>query len=325
MREFTVGEKEAGIRADKYVMRLLDKAPKGFVYKMLRKKNIVLNDRKITGSETLKESDVIKIYFSDETFEKFSSFKTYNTFSDNEVKCGKIDIIYEDKDIIIINKPAGVLSQKADKNDYSANEQIIDYLISSGQLKREELAVFRPSVCSRLDRNTSGLLIAGKTMKGLQETGELIKSRRLQKYYGCIVYGNVSEGAGIQGYLVKDHASNIVRVTRTAYEGGGSYIETEYKPAENLGDFTFLEVHLITGRSHQIRAHLAAEGYPVCGDPKYGNKKINKMLRSKLGIESQMLYAAKLVFPDGREFCAPEPEEFARLRDYMAASGGTVL
>lgn len=336
---------------DKYLFKVLNQAPKSFVYKMLRKKNIVLNDRKATGQEVLSHDDSIKIYLSDETFDKFASelpgqkkdAENHKKAFDAEekkkdIKCGKKtaekhplpDIVYEDEDILILNKPAGMLSQKASPDDYSANEMVIDYLLESGQLSREELRTFHPSVCNRLDRNTSGLLIAGKTMRGLQQMSEQLKSRTMRKFYRCLVVGEIREDAYLTGYLVKDHATNQVRISRENPRENNagkrkietektSFIETAYHPIARYKGFTLLEVHLITGRSHQIRAHLASIGHPILGDGKYGNRKVNLRLQKELGLKGQLLHAYRMEFSDGRVVTAKEPEIFEKVIQSFSA------
>ena len=217
-----------------------------------------------------------------------------------------------------------MLSQKASPNDYSANEMIIDYLLESGQLSREELRTFHPSVCNRLDCNTSGLLIAGKTMRGLQQMSEQLKSRTMQKFYRCLVLGELKEDAHLTGYLVKDHTANKVSISpektradrlHSAEKNGekAAYIETAYHPIALYNGITLLEVHLITGRSHQIRAHLASIGHPILGDGKYGNQKINRKLQKDFGVTGQLLHAYRMEFPDGKVVTAKEPEIFSTI------------
>ena len=316
---------------DKYLFKVLNQASKGFVYKMLRKKNIVLNGKKATGQEILKAADQIKIYLSDETFDKFASALAETSESVSRVSKAsetgktatktttvrhpKIQIVYEDDDILILNKPVGMLSQKAEKTDYSANELVIDYLLKSGQLTRAELRTFHPSICNRLDRNTSGLLIAGKTMHGLQKMAEELKSRSMQKYYRCLVAGQIAEDAHLNGYLMKDHKTNKVSI-QTKETKDASYIETAYHPVRTYENATLLEVHLITGRSHQIRAHLASIGHPILGDSKYGDPVKNKKLREVCGIRSQLLHAYRMEFPDGPVVTAPEPKTFQKAEQW---------
>ena len=183
MRLVTVTKNEAGQRLDKLMFKYMNLAGKSFIYKMIRKKNITLNGKKCDGSEKLAEGDEIRLFLAEETIEKFSEVKI------QKVKKTALDIVYEDKDVIFINKPAGMLSQKAKDSDESLVEYLIDYLLGSGQLSKEELKSFRPSVCNRLDRNTSGLVAAGKSLLGLQVLSKAIKERTIGKYYLCIVKG----------------------------------------------------------------------------------------------------------------------------------------
>lgn len=327
MKEFIITNRETGQRMDKYVSKILKQAPKSFLYKMIRKKNIVLNDKKATGHEILQEKDSIKIYFSDETFDKFTGraeqigYSICGTETVDQIEKEKqitsemrIDIVYEDDDMLIINKPARMLSQKAVASDYSANEMIIDYMLESGQLTKENLVTFRPSICNRLDRNTSGLLIAGKTMKGLQEIGNLLKDRMVRKYYHALVWGRVDHAEHLNGYLVKNHKTNKVSIHSTAKdtENTGDFIETAYRPLAHYENATLLEVHLITGRSHQIRAHLASIGHPIVGDAKYGDVDMNKKVQKATGIDGQLLAAVRMEFPDGRVIEIDDPDSFQR-------------
>lgn len=228
---------------------------------------------------------------------------------------GILPVLYEDADILIVNKPSGMLSQKAKPADISANEYMLHYLIEKGELTEETMQTFMPSICNRLDRNTSGILIAGKTLKGLQETADALKERTVLKYYRCIVKGELKEKAYIRGWLRKDEKTNKVTVSKDASKAPDAQpIETEYRPIYVKNGYTELEVHLITGRSHQIRAHLSAIGHPIIGDPKYGDEKVNLYFRKECKIKSQMLHAYRIVFADQREVVAPCGEEFARVR-----------
>lgn len=319
MKQIIVNENQAGQRLDKLLFKILNNAPKSFIYKMLRKKNIVLNGKKASGAEILKVNDEVKLYLSDETIDKFTK-KLETAILDFE-----LDVIYEDKNILILNKPAGILSQKAVVNDYSMVEYVISYMLSKNQISKEQLMSFKPGVCNRLDRNTSGLLIAGKTLVGLQEMSRLFKERKIDKYYLCIVKGQVKETAKITGYLRKDKFQNMVTVTREpSFES--DYICTEYQPLNVSKNFTLLQVKLITGKSHQIRAHLSSIGHPILGDAKYGDTELNESFRQKYGLNHQLLHAYRCVFPQipgplsnlsGREFKAPEPEIFTRVKKDM--------
>ena len=328
MREFKINENEAGQRFDKYLKKLLGNAPGSFIYKMLRKKNITLNGKKADGTEKLNQGDDIKLFFSDETFEKFSGsgtpdseFEALKVLS-REFTSGKrkLPVVYEDKDVIFINKPTGMLSQKAKPEDISANEYILAYLIAKGELTESSFRTFRPSICNRLDRNTSGILICGKTYEGLKEMNALIKERRIGKFYRCIVTGSVNEKITLTGYLAKDEKTNKVTLQQTSFPGA-SYIETSIVPIRQYqGGLSLLEIHLITGKTHQIRAHLASIGHPILGDYKYGNRKLN----DRYGIKSQLLHAYRLEFPalpgddplaplSGKVFTAPAPDSFSRI------------
>ena len=180
MREFQINSNEAGQRFDKYLKKLLVGAPNSFVYKMLRKKNITLNGKKADGTEKLIGGDVVKLFLSDETFEKFTGKEEVAAAYEHLKGLRALPVVYEDEDVLIVNKPSGMLSQKAKPTDVSANEHIISYLIEKGELTEEMMRTFKPSVSNRLDRNTSGLLVAGKTLKGLQEMSQALKERTVQ-------------------------------------------------------------------------------------------------------------------------------------------------
>lgn len=324
MKEFKINVNEAGQRFDKYLKKLLKEANTSFIYKMLRKKNIVLNGKKADGTEKLNVGDEVKLFLADETFDKFhgaaTNTKQFEVYS--QIPAKKLDIVYEDDDVIIINKPVGMLSQKAKPEDISANEYIIAYLLQSGALTQEALNTFKPSICNRLDRNTSGLLIAGKTLKGLQEMSEALKERSegrgVQKYYRCIVSGVLKEKTYLKGYLFKDEKTNKVAIYKTKPADIECLpIETEYRPITSVNGYTELEVHLITGRSHQIRAHLASIGHAIIGDTKYGLTKINALFGQECRLKSQLLHAYRIQFADGREVVAPTPKAYDKVWEYI--------
>lgn len=317
MRQIVVTEKEAGQRLDKFLTKYMSKAPKSFFYKMLRKKNIKLNDAKADGSEKLQTEDVIKLFLSEETIANFSEeVNVANVQSD-------LSILYEDDNLLIVNKEAGVLSQKAQKDDVSLIEYITAYLLESGQITKEQLRSFHPGVCNRLDRNTSGIIIAGKTLLGLQKMSELLKTRNLDKYYQCIVKGKVTKKQCVEGYLTKNRSHNKVQISTMPTEGA-DYIKTEYEPLCVTEEFTLLKVKLFTGKSHQIRAHLQSMGHPIIGDGKYGDVQVNKRLRKEYRLRHHVLHSWQLVFPvleepefagiSGKTIEAPVPEYFAELK-----------
>lgn len=336
MKEFTITRNEAGQRADKLLAKYLKEAPKSFLYKMMRKKNITLNGKKIQGNEQLSEGDVLRLFLAEETIQKFQGEESAAKAQAHSPsprmlpnqRRQKLDIIYEDADILLLNKPVGMLSQKAQPQDVSAVEYLISYLLESGQLTGEELQRFHPSVCNRLDRNTSGILIAGKSLPGLQQMSELLRDRSLHKYYCCIVNGTMRGTKHLKGYLVKDHASNRVTILnqlpeKAAKSQDAQPIETVYRAVASQNGQTLLEVLLVTGRSHQIRAHLASIGHPILGDPKYGSASYNK---TQPGLRGQLLHAWRLEFPDGtaaysgQSFFAQPPKLFDQLFPGMLAA-----
>ena len=321
MRELNITEKEAGQRLDKLLAKYLNRAPKSFLYKMLRKKNIVLNDKRASGNEKLAAADVIRLYLSEETIQSFREEPFAAPAHPDNRKKTALDVLYEDAQILLINKPAGMLSQKAKATDCSLVEYLTDYLMEKKEITRESLELFRPSVCNRLDRNTSGIVIAAKTLPAAQSMSLLLKDRRLYKEYLCVVPGEMHRPEHLTGYLVKDERNNRVSVFDSV-RPNASFIQTEYIPQICGNGFTLLRVHLITGRSHQIRAHLASIGHPLVGDAKYGNAGINSRFRKEFGLDRQLLHSGRLVFPDmegvyeglsQKEFLAPPPGDFQNI------------
>lgn len=323
MREFIIGPNEAGQRLDKYLKKILPNASSGFLYKMLRKKNITCNKAKMTGREQVKKGDKIQVFFSEETLQKFMQDPEvlqaeYELLKGLPMK--GIQVVYEDEDILLADKPYNMLSQKAKENDFSANEYLLGYLIRSGSLELEDFTSFRPSVCNRLDRNTTGLLLMGKSLKGSQMLSQALKERTIRKFYRALVIGEVKESAHLSGYLRKDERTNKVKILNSdvetspdnPHEGeqSASYIETAYEPVAYRDGVTELEIHLITGRTHQIRAHLASIGHPIIGDMKYGDEKVNHDYYEAYHVTHQLLHAFRLEFPDGRVFMASLPKLF---------------
>lgn len=320
MREIVIEKNEAGQRLDKFLAKYMNEASKSFFYKMMRKKNITLNGKKCEGNEKLAEGDVVKLFLAKDTIEKFSSVQV------QEVKKVDLDILYEDDEIILVNKPAGMLSQKAKETDESLVEYLIDYLLGSGKLTESGLRAFRPSVCNRLDRNTSGIVAAGKSLAGLQMLSGVFKDRSIHKYYQCLVSGEIRDVKTVDGWLLKDEKKNQVRILTEAeakrFGGRGGdeepkRIRTKYEPIATDGRFTLLKVTLLTGRSHQIRAHLASLGHPIVGDFKYGG--VSKVNPSGRTVKYQLLHSYRLEFPklaepfvylSGRVFEAPLPGYF---------------
>ena len=340
---------EAGGRLDKYLMKFLKEAPASFIYKMLRKKNIVLNGKKAAGSEFLKEDDEVKLYLSDETVVKFGgkviSSKTadreYEATAEDELESGadnslydrlknlkweydEPQVIYEDRDIIILNKPVNVLSQIAKLGYVSMNEWLISYLIRSASLSANDLLTVKPAVANRLDRNTSGIILAGKTLTGLRFLSDIIKTRKIEKYYLTIVKGEMKENITAEAYLLKNDSHNTVKIYKEKVQGA-DYIKTAYEVLKVSVGHSLLRVKLITGKSHQIRAHLSFLGYPVIGDGKYGLKSENTTYR-RMGLNSQFLHSYEIKFPEvegdfsylsSKSFKADLPERLKRVANKL--------
>lgn len=338
MRELKVSKNEAGQRLDKLLHKYLREAGDGFIYKMLRKKNIVLNDKKATGKEMLQSGDTVKLYFSEDTFEKMGAGVTEESapFGCKLPKDFEKWIVFQDDALLILNKPAGVLSQSDDREKLSINEYCLQYLFEKGEVTEETLRTFKPGICNRLDRNTSGLILFGKTLPALQTMASILRDRSLEKYYLTVVQGTILKSEQIDGFLKKNEKDNHVSIRTTAFPGAVE-IHTAYEPIawgdldaecehavkghqderdslydkrSGLNDarpnhvtsdfaWTLLRVHLITGKTHQIRAHLRSIGHPIYGDPKYGDLRLNSMLEKRYGIARQLLHAYEVKFPEG--------------------------
>jgi len=337
MKEITITKIQEGQRLDRFLGKCLPGASRGFLYKMLRKKNIKLNETKADGSEKLSAGDRIQIYFSDETYAGFagsaaeppkdreggrrrSSAGRYRGSSTEADRLrGEVSILHRDEDILILHKPAGMLTQKSAAGDDSLNDYLLDLCRREKWLDEEALTYFHPSVANRLDRNTSGIVLCGISMKGLQQLSSALRDRSLEKYYLALVAGKVVRPGSVRGYLIKDREKNKVLFSPYPMEGGAP-VETEYEPVSSGAEASLLKVRLITGKSHQIRVHLASEGFPILGDSKYGDLRINRKLRKDLGITCQLLHSYEIDFGShfkGMVIRDPMPESFVRTMEYF--------
>lgn len=315
MKEFEITTIEASQNLLRYLCKLLPNAPVSIFYKGFRKKNITLNDKRCSGKEILHAGDMVRIWFSDNTFQKFKSSE--DKASSNKRKIPDFNfadhIIYEDAHIIIVDKPSGILSQSNQSDVLSLNDELVSYC--------QELVsdTFRPSICNRLDRNTSGIVLCGKTIQGLQTLNSILKDRSLHKNYRCVVLGKTEEKVTLKAFLVKNERTNEVHISKDD-QVYSVPIETRYTRLSVLAKestlLSLLDVLLVTGRSHQIRAHLSFTGHPILGDKKYGNKK-SLDLSKTLHIHHQLLHAYSVTFPldldgelsylSGKTFTAPVP------------------
>lgn len=290
MREITIDKNENEQRLDRFLKKYLAEAPQGFVYKMIRKKNVKLNGAKVQPETTIYEGDKIQLYLSDETIDKFIAKK-------EEIRSKIIpNIIYEDNNIILINKPIGILSHGASK-EFEENivDSMVSYLIQKGDFVPRIQKTFTPSICNRLDRNTSGIIIGAKNYEALKTINEAMKNSKIRRFYKTIVKGNIKKEFMAEGFLSKDEERNRVTIYRDDVDGAKK-IETVIKPLKNNKGYSLLEIELITGRTHQIRGHLSSLGYPVIGDRKYGDSDINKKFKEKYSLENQWLHGYKIEF-----------------------------
>ncbi|MCR4649560.1 MAG: RluA family pseudouridine synthase [Lachnospiraceae bacterium] len=298
MKEYIINKTNENQRLDKYLKRIMPSASNAFIYKMLRKKNIELNGKRAKGDEMLKAGDTIKIFFSDETFSKMQSpvKKTDNNEYIEAYKNLKdVRVIFEHEDFMIVYKPEGILTQKDNSNIGSLNEWCLGYLLSCKYISEESLSEFTPSVLNRLDRNTRGLVLFSKTLKGSQRLSSMLNKRDIKKYYIAKTKGNCDLSGVYKAYLYKNTKSNKVTIydDQESIPAGLKYspISTGIRVIDSNNEYSYLEINLLTGKSHQIRAHLSHLGFPLSGDAKYKGKTDSEN-------RHQNLCAYKIVFPD---------------------------
>jgi 23S rRNA pseudouridine955/2504/2580 synthase len=290
LKEIIIGENEKGQRLDRFLLKYLNNSSRANIYKLLRKKVVKVNSKREKENYFLQKDDKIQIYLSDEAFNKLVKEE-----SNEMVKDFNLDIVYEDNDILIVNKPKGLLTHP-DKKEY---KKTLATRVQS-YLKHLQTHTFKPASVNRLDQNTSGLVIFCKTYESLKKYNEMMRDRDIKKYYLCIVHGKVSKEGEIKGYLSKNTKKNVVEIAKNNYNNKGQFIHTKYRPLECYGEFTLLEVEILTGRTHQIRASLSKINHPIIGDTKYGGEKMKN-------ITTQVLHAYKLVIDD-KEFIKQSKE-----------------
>ena len=288
MKELTVGKNDAGQRLDRFVGKAVPLLPESLLQKYIRLKRIKLNGKGSKRDTRLNEGDVLSLYINDEFFEKPTERNSYL-----KVGAPRLDIVYEDENILLADKKPGVLCHSAGEWDYNtliANIQA--YAYQKGEWRPREENAFAPALCNRIDRNTGGIVIAAKNAEALRIINEKIKEREIEKYYLCVVRGRPKPAEGqLRGYIFKDAAKNRVYVRRKP-EPGAKEALTHYRTLASQGGLSLVECRLGTGRTHQIRAQMAAAGTPLLGDGKYGSDRENK----KLGEDGQLLYSYRLVF-----------------------------
>ena len=287
MQKITINKNDAGQRIDKYLTKSFKNLPTSLMYKYIRKKRIKLNGKRCEISSRLSEGDIIELYINDEFFEK--SEKQYDFLK----APNKIDILYEDSNILLLDKKPGLIVHPDENYHFdSLISRVTHYLYDKHEFNPEKENSFAPALVNRIDRNTGGIVIAAKNAESLRILNQKMKNRELKKIYLCIVHGTLKNKAGIlSAYLDKNEKQNRVYISSNKKEGL-KHIKTKYKVLKEYGKFSLLEVELLTGRTHQIRAHFAFIGHPLLGDGKYGTNELNK----GTGFKYQALYSYKLIF-----------------------------
>ncbi|MGL6175326.1 MAG: RluA family pseudouridine synthase [Cellulosilyticaceae bacterium] len=305
MREIIISPLEANQRLDKFLMKYLKKCPKSYLYKCFRTKKIKYNGKKPQGNEILKTADCIKVFIPEEQLVEFEGEKiTIQTKV-------SFEMIYEDEHLLILDKPLGLLTQKDTKDGHSLGEEVLTYLTKGGY-NIQEAKGFIPAPCNRLDRNTAGIVLVGKNLPATQCISEMLKTKQISKYYMSIVLGRMTKPITLKGYHVKQDGKNEVSITEH-YVEGAKPVETRITPLQSNGRYTLVEVQLVTGKTHQIRAHLSQIGHPIIGDPKYGDALENKYFKERYGLKYQFLCAYKIKF----ELCNP-PFEYLQDKVFTA-------
>ena len=287
MKKIEIGSNEAGQRLDKFLRKLLKDVPLSAIFKALRKGDIRVNGKKQKEKYPLQEGDLVEIRYIQSKREVKENFI--------QVDASGLKIVFEDENLVIVEKWPGVLVHSdSNSQEPTLTDYVLSYLKNKGDYVPENELTFTPAPCNRLDRNTSGMVIFGKNFESLRLLNEIIREGNVEKYYNTLVKGKVKDGL-YTGYILKNETENISKIYDKKVPNSKA-IEMEVKTVQTNGAFSFLEINLITGRSHQIRAHLSHLGSPVIGDSKYGDKKINSFFENKFGLNYQYLYAYKLIF-----------------------------
>lgn len=287
MKEFLIMENDAGQRVDRFIVKAVPLLPQPLLYKYIRLKRIKLNGKRCAISDRLSAGDRLELYLNDEFFPAAGSERLFLNAP------SFLTIVYEDENLLLVDKQPGLIvhEDESETTDTLIN-RILHYLYDKGEFDPDKEQSFTPALCNRIDRNTGGIVIAAKNAAALRILNEKIKQRELQKLYLCVVHGAMPKPEDtLSGFLVKDEDSNTVTVSEQPTPGGRTIL-THYRVLQQSERFSLLEVDLLTGRTHQIRAHLAFTGHPLLGDTKYGLNRENR----GTGYKFQALYSYKLTF-----------------------------
>ncbi len=322
MIEIIIGKEQEKQRADRFLKKYLPNAPLSYIYKIIRK-DVKINGSRVKPEYMLGNGDVMQLYLSEELVKQYGS-KEKPTYSKSKKQ---FSVVYEDENILLVNKPKGLLTHgdKTEKKNTLVN-QVIGYLVEKGDYSFSRINTFVPAPVNRLDRNTSGLVIFGKNNLALQCLNRMIKDKQsIGKYYIAIAKGVLKDRMVLRSAMSKDEASNTVSLS-DADTPGLKIMETVIRPLAVKNGFTLVEAQLVTGRTHQIRAHLASQKLYILGDIKYGNSQGNLYAKQRFGLTTQFLHAYKLRFENcpemfeylnGREFVAPLPPELEKMKREM--------
>ena len=288
MKQLTIGKNDAGQRLDKFLTKNLPNLPQSLLYKYIRKKRIKVNGKRAEISTRLSEGDVLDLYINDEFFEKPEPTYDFLHAGTNQ------NILFEDKNVLVLDNPVGLLAHPDDREYVDTLiGRVKRYLYEKGEYDPEAEQSFTPALVNRIDRNTGGIVLAAKNAEALRVLNQKMKDREIHKFYLCAVHGTPKPSQGLlKGYLWKDEKKNRVYVYKD-FKPGSKTIETKYRVLKSAENMSLVEVELLTGRTHQIRAHFASIGCPLVGDGKYGNNQNN---RKQGGRRKQFLYSYKTVF-----------------------------